>query len=102
MALLRETLPDAHVWWRIADPAWTNPLDPSFAQRRGGRWNPPGSFPTLYPSEDAGTSFAGMTDFRWLVPGFPSTRDPKLSFVRNQENGSTLCDDASHSGGGKA
>ena len=67
MALLRETLPDAHVWWRIADPAWTNPLDPSFAQRRGGRWNPPGSFPTLYLDEDMATARGNLRAFiaRW-------------------------------------
>lgn len=33
---------------RVADPGWRRPLDPSFAAERGGRWNPPGSFPVLY------------------------------------------------------
>ncbi len=33
---------------RVADPAWRRPLDPRFAAARGGRWNPPGSFPVLY------------------------------------------------------
>lgn len=33
---------------RVADPAWSNPLDGSFARSRGGRWNPPGSFPVVY------------------------------------------------------
>jgi RES domain-containing protein len=33
---------------RVADPDWRRPLDPSFAASRGGRWNPPGSFPVLY------------------------------------------------------
>jgi hypothetical protein len=33
---------------RVADPAWPLPLDPRFAQERGGRWNPPGSFPVVY------------------------------------------------------
>ncbi|MGZ5296673.1 MAG: hypothetical protein ACXWYT_07135 [Actinomycetota bacterium] len=32
---------------RVADPAWRRPLDPAFAAERGGRWNPPGSFPVL-------------------------------------------------------
>jgi RES domain-containing protein len=32
----------------VADPAWRRPLDPGFAAARGGRWNPPGSFPVLY------------------------------------------------------
>jgi hypothetical protein len=33
---------------RVADPAWVRPLDPSYAMGRGGRWNPPGSFPVVY------------------------------------------------------
>jgi RES domain len=33
---------------RVADPAWRSPLTPTFAAERGGRWNPPGSFPTVY------------------------------------------------------
>ena len=33
---------------RVADPDWRQPLDPSFAAVRGGRWNPPSSFPVLY------------------------------------------------------
>jgi RES domain-containing protein len=33
---------------RVADPAWLRPLDPRFAQGRGGRWNPPDSFPVVY------------------------------------------------------
>jgi hypothetical protein len=33
---------------RVADPDWRQPLDPSFATARGGRWNPPSSFPVLY------------------------------------------------------
>ena len=33
---------------RVADPAWRSPLDGSYAAQRGGRWNPPGSFPVVY------------------------------------------------------
>ena len=33
---------------RVADAAWLRPLDPRFAQERGGRWNPPHSFPVVY------------------------------------------------------
>ena len=63
MGLRRDTIPDAHVWWRIADPAWTNPLDPSFAQREGGRWNLPGSFPTLYLDEEMATAHRHLRAF---------------------------------------
>lgn len=36
------------VYNRVADPAWKNPLDTTFAKLRGGRWNAPGAFGALY------------------------------------------------------
>jgi RES domain len=33
---------------RVADPGWDDPLDGRFAAERGGRWNPPESFPVVY------------------------------------------------------
>ena len=63
MELRKEVLPDHHTWWRIADPAWRNPLDPGFAARRGGRWNPPGRFPTLYLNEDKVTARLNLRAF---------------------------------------
>jgi RES domain-containing protein len=33
---------------RVADPLWTDPLDPRYARAAGGRWNPPGSFGVIY------------------------------------------------------
>jgi hypothetical protein len=50
------TLPDGRVWLRVADPLWTNALDPSFAAAAGGRWNPPGAFPVLYLNGDVPTA----------------------------------------------
>lgn len=44
------------MWFRVADAGWDDPLDPSFAQRHGGRWNPPASYPTLYLNEDVETA----------------------------------------------
>ncbi len=49
-------LPDRRIWLRLADPNWSDALDPSFAQRKGGRWNPPTSFPALYLSADVATA----------------------------------------------
>ena len=63
MEFLRETLPDGREWWRIADPAWENPLDPGFAGRRGGRWNPPDSFPVLYLNENMLTARLNLSTF---------------------------------------
>jgi hypothetical protein len=51
-------LPNTKQWYRVADEAWDDPLDPGFAARFGGRWNPPNSFPTLYLNEDVETARA--------------------------------------------
>ena len=66
--LLYETVPDGHVWWRIADQAWVDPLDPGFAREVGGRWNPPDSFPTLYLNEDMVTA---RLNLRAFIAGWP-------------------------------
>lgn len=67
MAFRHELLPDHWTWWRIADRAWSNPLDPTFAERRGGRWNAAGSFSTLYLNEDKVTARMNLRAFiaRW-------------------------------------
>jgi hypothetical protein len=63
-----ETIPEHHEWWRIADPSWEDPLDSTYAQRRGGRWNPPRSFPTLYFNEDVVTA---RLNLRAFISGWP-------------------------------
>lgn len=45
-------------YYRVADPAWRDPLDASYSRQRGGRWNPPESFPVLYLNRDVGTGRA--------------------------------------------
>ena len=67
MELLRERIPDGHVWWRIADPTWRDPLDPGFTGRHGGRWNPPGSFAVLYLNQGVSTARENLRAFiaRW-------------------------------------
>ena len=49
-------IPDGRIWLRVADPEWQDPLDPSYAAERGGRWNPPNSFETLYLNGDVATA----------------------------------------------
>lgn len=63
-----ERLSNGWTWWRIADRTWVDPLDPSFALRRGGRWNPPNSFPTLYLNEDPVTA---RLNLRAFIAGWP-------------------------------
>ncbi len=58
-----ESLVDGHRWLRIADAAWSDPLDPTYAQRRGGRWNPPESHATLYLNEDMVTARINLIAF---------------------------------------
>jgi hypothetical protein len=45
---------------RVADPAWSRTLDPSYAQLAGGRWNPPASFPVLYLCADLAVARANV------------------------------------------
>ncbi len=63
-----EILPDGHVWFRIAEADWANPLDPDYAAVRGGRWNPPASYPTLYLNEDRITA---RLNLRMFIHGWP-------------------------------
>lgn len=35
-------------YFRVASPRWEDPLDGEYPRQRGGRWNPPGSFPVVY------------------------------------------------------
>jgi hypothetical protein len=63
-----ETLPDGHRWLRVADSDWDDPLDPTYAETMGGRWNSPGSHPTLYLNEDLNTARAQI---RTLLDGSP-------------------------------
>lgn len=47
-------------FFRVADPSWNEPLDATFAQKAGGRWNPPDSHPTLYLNADIETARANV------------------------------------------
>lgn len=65
-------LPDGRVWLRVADPEWSEPLDPSYAQSHGGRWNPPGSFATLYLNADLNTARLQVAR---MLTGWPADPD---------------------------
>jgi hypothetical protein len=66
---------------RVADPAWDDPLDGGFAAERGGRWNPPGSFPVVYLC--ASVEVARANVFRRLEdqPYGPEDLDPRRAPV---------------------
>lgn len=65
-------VPDGRVFLRVAEPEWADPLDPEYAARAGGRWNPPGSFPTLYLNGDVATA---RMQLQRLAQGAPFTMD---------------------------
>ncbi len=52
----RPLTPADHLWVRVCRPGWEDPFDPNFAPAHGGRWTPPGSWPTLYVSRDVVTA----------------------------------------------
>ncbi len=66
------SLPDGRAWLRVAEPEWVDPLDASHAATAGGRWNPPGSYPTLYLNGDVPTA---RMQVQRLLDGTPFTLD---------------------------
>jgi len=51
---------------RVADPDWSDPLSAEHARRRGGRWNPPGSFGVIYLNDSVALARAQV--LRQLEP----------------------------------
>ena len=62
-------------YYRIADPDWTDPLDPSFASAPGQRWNPVG-LACLYLNHDQTTARANVTKRFVELPYGPEDLDP--------------------------
>lgn len=50
-------------YYRVADPAWTDPLDGSYSMRFGARWNAQGSFPVTYLNANVPTARANARRF---------------------------------------
>jgi hypothetical protein len=66
--MIAESLQNGWRWWRIAEAGWVEPLAPEYAQVRGGRWNPPASFATLYLNEDV---VSARLNLRRFIDGWP-------------------------------
>lgn len=91
-------LRDGQEWLRVADPAWPDPLEPSYAAEWGGRWNPVNSFPTLYLNEDLPTARAQVVKLLDGSPVEPEDLDPGFDLVlatlpRSQDAADAISDD---------
>ena len=58
-----QRLPESRTWWRVAESHWKDPLSPEFSKDKGGRWNPPGAFATLYLNADKQTARCNVVAF---------------------------------------
>lgn len=78
-----EQLTDSHRWLRICDASWDDPLDDTYAQRTGGRWNPSDSWRTLYLNEDMVTARMNLllftADWPYEPEDLQSTSAPHLA-----------------------
>lgn len=72
MRPITRSLPDGHIWLRVAKASWAEPLDPSYAKEYGGRWNPPRSYSALYLNEDLATARAQLPR---MLEGYPATAE---------------------------
>lgn len=61
---------------RVVDPDWIDPLDTTYNQRTGGRWNPPGSFGALYFNLDRVVARANVARLFVGLPYGPEDLDP--------------------------
>lgn len=64
------------LYLRVAEADWSDPLDTTFAEDRGGRWNAPGSYPVLYLNADRETARANVRAKFAGLPYGPEDLDP--------------------------
>ena len=62
---------------RVADPDWEDPLDGRYAARRGGRWNPPTSFPVVYLCASVAVARANVYRSLAGLPYGPEDLEPE-------------------------
>ncbi|HET8971446.1 MAG TPA: RES domain-containing protein [Candidatus Nanopelagicales bacterium] len=75
------SLTDGAHWLRVADRSWQDPLDPSYADRYGGRWNTPGDGPTLYLCADRAVARAQILRLLEPTPVDPGDLSPDAPYV---------------------
>jgi hypothetical protein len=75
------TIARGGVYVRVADPRWRDPLDGRYARVRGGRWNPPGSFPVVYLCRSVEVARAVVFQKLEPHPYGPEDLDPRTAPV---------------------
>jgi hypothetical protein len=65
----------------VADPDWADPLDGRHAAQRGGRWNPPESFPVVYLCESVEVARANVYRLLEAQPYGPEDLRPEAAPV---------------------
>ena len=61
---------------RLADTDWLDPLDATYSELQGGRWNAPGAFPCLYLNDTVATARIQVLDKLAGLPYGPEDLDP--------------------------
>jgi RES domain-containing protein len=61
---------------RVASPDWDDPLDGSYAAAKGGRWNPPGSYGTVYLNRTQTVARLNVDRLHVGLPYGPEDLDP--------------------------
>jgi hypothetical protein len=63
-------------YYRLAEPDWQDPLDSSYNQAVGGRWNAPAAFPVLYVNDSVGTAHLQVLHKLAGLPYGPEDLEP--------------------------
>ncbi len=79
MQALVEHLDNGRTWLRVASPAWTDPIDTTYALEAGGRWNAPGTCHTLYLCADVATARTQIR--RWTSGRFVDVEDLRDDYL---------------------
>lgn len=79
--MTRPTVARGGPYYRVADPAWDDPLDGRHAAAHGGRWNPPGSFPVVYLNRAVDTARRNVDRLLAGQPYGPEDLVPDEAYV---------------------
>lgn len=68
-------------YFRVADPRWENPLDGSYSEMHGGRWNPPNEYTVVYLNASVAVARANVRRSFQGLPYGPEDLEPDAAPV---------------------